>query len=449
VRVILHVDMDAFFAAVEERDDPALRGRPIVVGADPRGGAGRGVACTANYAARRYGIHSAMPISQAWRACPHAAFVRPDFARYQAASHAVMDVLARYADALEIAGLDEAYLDVTRACGGDWGRVASLSRSLQAAVRRATGLSCSVGAAATKSVAKIASDRHKPHGLTVVPPDATRAFLAPLSVTKINGCGPKTAAALAALDLRTIGAVAATDPAALEARFGRHGTWLWRIATGADPRPVCPERGARKSRGNERTFLHDENDAQEVMRRALDLLDGLLDTRDDRPFTTITVKLRTADFATCTRAHTSGALAPGGAMTKEFAAGVVRSLLAPLLDGRAVRLVGVRLSGFRGGSGHSCAERGTTAARRDAAFTRTSRGRTARRSRRTTRWRSPLGRAARPPGSAPGSRPRAWSGRRPRRRAQATSTRCRRRSRRRHRSRGTGTRRVPPSAGNP
>jgi nucleotidyltransferase/DNA polymerase involved in DNA repair len=343
--------MDAFFAAVEERDDPALRGRPIVVGADPRGGAGRGVACTANYAARRYGIHSAMPISQAWRACPHAAFVRPDFARYQAASHAVMDVLARYADALEIAGLDEAYLDVTRACGGDWGRVASLSRSLQAAVRRATGLSCSVGAAATKSVAKIASDRHKPHGLTVVPPDATRAFLAPLSVTKINGCGPKTAAALAALDLRTIGAVAATDPAALEARFGRHGTWLWRIATGADPRPVCPERGARKSRGNERTFLHDENDAQEVMRRALDLLDGLLDTRDDRPFTTITVKLRTADFATCTRAHTSGALAPGGAMTKEFAAGVVRSLLAPLLDGRAVRLVGVRLSGFRGGSG--------------------------------------------------------------------------------------------------
>jgi len=263
-RIVLHVDMDAFYAAVEARDDPRLRGVPLVVGADPQGGAGRGVVCTADYVARRYGIHSAMPISKAYEACPHAAFLRPDFPRYKVASRRVMDVLERYADVLEVVGMDEAYLDVTDACGG-WDHAAAFARSLQAAVRRATGLSCSVGAAPTKSAAKVASDRRKPHGVTVVPPEALAEFLDPLPVRLVNGCGPKTAARLAEWDIRAVGELAAADPAWLEERFGAHGRWLHRIANGDDPRPVIEDRGPPKSRGNERTFLRDERHPAHVL----------------------------------------------------------------------------------------------------------------------------------------------------------------------------------------
>jgi DNA polymerase IV (archaeal DinB-like DNA polymerase) len=306
--------------------------------------------CTASYEARRYGIRSAMPISQAWRLAPHATYIRPDFVKYGPASEAVMHVLERYADSLEQVGLDEAYLDVTARTGGDWDLARSLALSLQAAVKRETGLSCSIGIAPCKAVAKVATDQRKPHGITLVRPERVEAFLAPLPVRVLNGCGPKTAQALREEGLVTVGDLAAESRESLERRFGSHGGWLWRIARGDDPRPVEGDRGQRKSRGNETTFFQDQRDPSRVLRAAADLLEETLDhhdRRDRRAFSTLTVKVRYAGFVTLTRARTVDVpFETERSDTVARAWATAKALLEPLLDGRAVRLVGVRLSGF-------------------------------------------------------------------------------------------------------
>jgi DNA polymerase IV (DinB-like DNA polymerase) len=349
-RIIFHVDMDAFYASVEVRDDPSLQGLPLVIGADPRGGKGRGVVCTASYEARRFGIRSAMPISQAWRLAPHATYLRPDFSKYGPASEAVMQVLERYADALEVVGMDEAYLDVTERTGGDWGLALCLALSLQAAVKRETGLSCSIGIAPCKAVAKVATDQRKPHGITRVPPDRVQAFLAPLPVRVLNGCGPKTAQALRDEGLITVGDLASEPRERMERSFGSHGGWLWRIAQGDDPRPVEANHGERKSRGNETTFLEDLRDRGRILRAASDLLEETLDHHDrsDRKaFSTLTVKVRYAGFVTLTRAKTVDVpFETERSDTVARAWATAKALLEPLLDGRPVRLVGIRLSGF-------------------------------------------------------------------------------------------------------
>ncbi|HUR63009.1 MAG TPA: DNA polymerase IV [Candidatus Thermoplasmatota archaeon] len=365
--VLFHVDMDAFYASVEVRDDPRLKGLPLVIGADPQGGRGRGVVCTASYEARAYGIRSAMPISQAWRAAPHATYLRPDFRKYGAESRKVMDLLEGYAapDAqgrplLQVVGMDEAYLDVTARCTGpdgatDWALARSVAQSLQAAVRRATGLSCSVGIGPSKSVAKIASDHRKPHGTTLVRPGDVEGFLAPLGVGKLNGCGPKTAALLREMGLPTIGHLAATPLSVLEARLGSHGAWLHRVARGDDPRQVTADEWERKSRGNETTFPRDQADPAKVLAVAAGLMQEILEDqveRDGRPFSTVTVKLRYDDFTTLTRSHSASA--PLDAAEPDHAAQALRAvhaLLAPLLDGRPVRLVGVRIHNFAAATG--------------------------------------------------------------------------------------------------
>ncbi|MEA3190390.1 MAG: hypothetical protein QOD77_972 [Thermoplasmata archaeon] len=366
---MFHVDMDAFYASVETRDDPSLKGLPLVVGADPRGGKGRGVVCTASYEARVFGVKSAMPISEAWRRAPHAVYLRPDFARYKQASDAVLHVLEGYADVFEAVGMDEAYLDVTERCtqlaretgGTAWDAALALAHSLQAAVQRETGLSCSVGVAPNKSVAKVASDHRKPHGVTRVPPERVQAFLAPLPVRKLHGCGPKTAAALADEGLRTVAQLAATPVADLERRFGAHGAWLWAVANGRDRRPVEADSGPRKSRGNEMTFLHDVRDPAKVAHAARELLAETFGhhlRHDRRPFATLTVKVRYEGFVTLTRAQTADvpydAADPTGA-ARAYAA--VQALLRPMLDGRPIRLVGVRLTGFTAPTGQQALAR--------------------------------------------------------------------------------------------
>jgi DNA polymerase IV (DinB-like DNA polymerase) len=342
--------MDAFYASVEMRDDPSLKGLPLVIGADPRGGKGRGVVCTASYEARKFGVRSAMPISQAWRLAPHATYIRPDFSKYGPASEAVMQVLERYADVLEQVGLDEAYLDVTQRTGGDWDLARSLALSLQAAVKRETGLSCSVGVAPCKAVAKVATDQRKPHGVTLVRPERVQVFLAPLPVRVLNGCGPKTAQALREEGLVTVGDLAAESRESMEQRFGSHGGWLWRIAQGDDPRRVEGTHGLRKSRGNETTFFTDLKDLEKVLRAAAELLEETLDhhdRRDRRAFSTLTVKVRYAGFVTLTRAKTVDVpFETERSDTVARAWATAKALLLPLLDGRPVRLVGVRLSGF-------------------------------------------------------------------------------------------------------
>lgn len=360
-RIVFHVDMDAFYAAVEVRDDPSLKGKPLVIGADPRGGKGRGVVCTASYEARKYGVRSAMPISQAWRLAPHATYIPPDFSKYGPASDAVMQVLERYADVLEQVGLDEAYLDVTARCtpdgtaDPDWDLARNLALSLQAAVKRETGLSCSIGIAPNKGVAKVATDQRKPHGITRVLPDRVRQFLDPLPVRVLNGCGPKTAQALRDEGLLTVSDIAALTRDQMERRFGSHGAWLWHMAHGDDRRAVVADHGERKSRGNETTFLQDATDPARVLRAAADLLEESLDRhdrRDRRAWTTLTVKVRYADFTTLTRARTVEVpFETQRSDTPARAWATVKGLLEPLLDGRAVRLVGVRMSGFAAATG--------------------------------------------------------------------------------------------------
>jgi len=349
-RIVFHVDMDAFYAAVEVRDDPSLKGKPLVIGADPQGGKGRGVVCTASYEARKFGVRSAMPISTAWRLAPHAIYKWPDFPKYSAASEAVMQVLDRYGDVVEQVGLDEAYLDVTQRCGGDWDLARSLAASLQAAIRRETSLSCSIGIAPSKSVAKVATDFRKPHGITRVLPGKEKEFLAPLPVRVLNGCGPKTAALLREEGLATVADVAALPRPEMAKRFGSHGDWLWLMAQGEDDRPVVADRGARKSRGNETTFGRDVVDPAKVLQAAADLLEESLDRHDRhdrRAWSTLTVKLRYGDFTTLTRARTEEVpFETSRSDTPARAWATVRSLLLPLLDGRPVRLVGVRMSGF-------------------------------------------------------------------------------------------------------
>jgi DNA polymerase IV (DinB-like DNA polymerase) len=347
-RILLHVDMDAFYASVETLERPELANVPLVIGADPKGGRSRGVVSTCNYAARKYGIHSGMPISKAFEACPEAVFLTPNFKKYKPASQEVMEALRGYANILEVVGLDEAYLDITEKVAGEWDRVPSYCRSLQAAVKRTTGLACSVGAAPTKSAAKVASDYQKPHGSTVVAPKQLRAFLDSLPVRLINGCGPKMTAALAENGYRTVGDVARADSEYIAGRYGKHGAWIWNVANGNDPRTVHSSRGPSKSRSNERTYPRDERRPSEVLKSASGLLADLVDPeRGRRAFATISVKLRYHDFTTLTRAHTlSIPLAPGAPETLAIAQATVERLLAPLLDGRAVRMVGVRLSGF-------------------------------------------------------------------------------------------------------
>ena len=317
-----------------------------MVGADPQGGEGRGVVSTANYEARTYGIHSAQPISQAWRRCPHAVFLKPRGRLYADVSRQVFDMFATYTDLVEPLGIDEAFLDVT-ASRRLFGPGPELARRLKADVRDATGLTASVGVAAAKFVAKIASDLRKPDGLVVVEPGTEADFLAPLPVRRLWGAGPKTLEKLRALGCTTIGDVAALAPEVLERRFGESlGGRFHRLANGIDTRRVHSGR-ERKSLGKETTFDDYLTDRAAVERTLLGLCEGVAAAcrRKGLAGTTVTVKLRFTGFDTVTRQ--TGVPTP--ADTVEAIWPVARELFRKAdRRGAGIRLVGVTLSGFDG-----------------------------------------------------------------------------------------------------
>ena len=261
LRSIVHVDMDAFFASVEQRDNPALRGRPVLVGR-----VHRGVVCAASYEARPSGARSAMPMVEALRRCPDAVVVAPRFAAYQAASAAVFAIFRRYTPLVEGLSLDEAFLDVT---GSQrlFGDGATIAAAVQQQIANELHLPASAGVAPCKFVAKLASDYRKPRGLQVVAPEGVRAFLAPLAVGRMLGVGPKQEAVFHRLGLTTMGALQAADPAHLERHLGRHGLHLQALARGIDARPVVAD-AAAKSIGAEATLEHDVADV-EALRHAL------------------------------------------------------------------------------------------------------------------------------------------------------------------------------------
>ena len=345
-RTVLHVDMDAFYAAIEQRDRPELRGRPVVVGADPRGGRGRGVVSTASYEARRFGVASAMPISQAWRLCPDAAYLPVDMAKYSRVSAQVMETLRGFTDRVEPVSIDEAFLDVTgsrRALGpGE-----QVARRLKDRLLAETSLTASVGVAANKLVAKIASDLRKPDGLVVVPPGTEAAFLLPLPVRRLWGIGPKMEERLMKAGVHTIGQLAAQGEAVLERRFGTHGQDLLRLARGMDEREVESHPGEAKSVGQEHTYDRDTADRAQHRRTLLRLCDGVARRlREQRlQASTVTLKHRDETFRTVTRATTLAA--PTDASDALFE--TAWALLQGLPAARKVRLLGVYASSFGAG----------------------------------------------------------------------------------------------------
>jgi nucleotidyltransferase/DNA polymerase involved in DNA repair len=346
-RTILHVDMDAFYAAVEQRDRPELKGKPVIIGADPRGGRGRGVVATASYEARGFGVSSAMPISQAWKRCPKGVYLPPDMEKYAAVSREVMDILGRFSDCVEPVSIDEAFLDVTgsRRIFGDGEAVA---RRLKAEVRKQTQLTASVGVATSKLVAKVASDMRKPDGLVVVPPGTEEAFLAPLPIRRLWGVGPKTEEELARLGVHTIGALAALEPDRLARKLGTHGHDLMRLARGEDDRPVVADPGEAKSLGQEHTFDQDVSDLGTLRATLLDLADAVARRLRGHGLRarTVTLKYRDETFRTLTRAETL----PDPTDAGEVLFHTVWRLFEGVHGERRVRLLGIYSSGFGAGA---------------------------------------------------------------------------------------------------
>jgi len=297
IRIVAHLDMDAFYAAVEERLNPDLRGRPIVVGADPKAGAGRGVVTTASYAARKYGIRSAMPITRAWRLAeaarrrgePEAVFLRGDRAVYREVSDRIMAIAARGADAFEEASIDEAFLDLSSLA--DFERAALHARAVKTDVLEREGLTCSIGIGPNKLVAKIASDFKKPDGLTIVRPEDVHAFLDPMVIRVIPGIGPKTEAELHERGIRTVCDLRELERGQLAEWFGRWGEDLFARARGISESAVSNER-ERKSVGEQETFEVDSLDATFVLERARALARTVwsrLEGHGFRAFRTVTV----------------------------------------------------------------------------------------------------------------------------------------------------------------
>src|SRR5215831_8782813 len=302
VRRILHVDMDAFYASVEQRDDPSLRGRPVAVGGDPKS---RGVVCAASYEARKFGVRSALPMARAVSLCPELVIVRPDFAKYGAVSRQIFVIFREVTPLVEPLSLDEAYLDVTE---NAWGLALGMevAKRIKERVREEVRLTASAGVAPNKFLAKIASGWKKPDGLTVIAPERVESFLAKLPVDALWGVGPKTAEKLRAIGCARLVDVRSAEPAALRRVVGSWTEALVRLAHGDDSRPVVPDR-PRKSCSTEDTFAEDLTDAARIREKveAMARHDAACLAEKRLLARTVTLKVRYADFTTITRSDTA------------------------------------------------------------------------------------------------------------------------------------------------
>ncbi|HEV8228843.1 MAG TPA: DNA polymerase IV [Candidatus Limnocylindria bacterium] len=349
-RAILHGDLDAFYASVEQRDHPEYRGKPVIVGGGPND---RGVVAAASYEARVFGIRSAMPLQTAGRLCPDGIFVPGDRERYEEASDAVMALFAERTPLVEPISLDEAFLDVT-ATEHLFGGAEAIARDLKRAVREGLGLVLSVGVATNKLCAKVGSDLRKPDGLVVVPAGEERAFLAPLALERLWGVGPKTREVLRSWDLETIGDLAAMDVAVLEARLGEHGRSIWERARGIDEGEVVGHMVTPKSVGHSYTFDRNTLDRTKIESMLLSLSEGVGRRLRDHELRgrTVTLHLRVAPFETRTRQRTLGEPTDDDLTIYRIARQLLRAALAEDREaGRAspVRLVGVTVSGIEVG----------------------------------------------------------------------------------------------------
>ncbi len=339
VRKIIHIDMDAFYASVEQRDDPTLRGRPVAVG----GSKARGVVAAASYEARAFGVRSAMASVTALRRCPELVFVPPRFDVYRAVSSEIRAIFADYTDLIEPLSLDEAYLDVTDDRRGI-GSATAIAAEIRARIRETTGLTASAGVSYNKFIAKLASDQNKPDGMCVIRPAQGPAFVAALPVKRFHGVGPVTAAKMERLGIVTGADLRDYGLEALSREFGSSAAYFHRAAHGDDDRPVRPDR-PMKSVGAERTFDRDLADAADLMVALETVIDAAW-TRIDRSGAsgrTLTLKVKYADFTIATRAMTAAV----PLATRDAVAETGRDILGRLIPVRqGVRLLGLTLSGF-------------------------------------------------------------------------------------------------------
>jgi len=340
-RIIFHVDMDQFFAAVEERERPEIRGKPVVVGADPKEGKGRGVVSTCNYEARTYGVKSGIPIARAWRLCPNAVFIPVNYRLYQKVSARIMEILKGYADKFEQWGLDEAFLDATSQVNS-FEEAENLAQKIKKEIHEKEMLVCSVGVGPNKLVAKIASDFEKPDGLTVVRGEDAKSFLAPLRVRKLLWVGRKTEERLNRLGIETAEDLAKYDASVLVEKFGAAGTQLYLSAQGIDNSEI-QERWERKSMSREITFEEDTSDYNFILETLDTISDDLHQelTASQFTFKTTTVKIRYENFETHTRAKTLPFFTDRQRDIQKSAKELVQDYLR---TDRKIRLIGVKLS---------------------------------------------------------------------------------------------------------
>lgn len=340
MRRIVHLDMDAFYTSVEQRDDPALRGQPVAVGGSPEG---RGVVAAASYEARTYGVRSAMPMARAVRLCPDLRIVRPDFSKYKTVSEQVMAILRGCSDLVEPLSLDEAYVDVTE---NRWALPygSLVAKELKRRIREETGCTASAGVAPNKFLAKIASGWRKPDGLTVISPDRVEEFLQTLPVDALWGVGPVTATKLRKLGIERVVDVRTFDVQRLQKEVGSLAEWLRRLAYGEDPRPVVPHRAA-KSASSETTFEEDLEDLDaikaELARLARETAEWL--AKKQLAGRTVTIKVRYADFTTVTRSHTLSLPTSDPDVISSWATELLYRTQA---GRRPVRLLGARVNGL-------------------------------------------------------------------------------------------------------
>jgi len=346
-RIILHVDMDAFFAAVEQRDHPEYQGKPVIVGADPKEGKGRGVVSTCSYEARAFGIHSAMPINQAWKRCPQGIYVYPNGKLYSQVSKEIFEIYYEFTDAVEPLSIDEAFLDVTgsQKLFGSGPKIAALIKQRILEKERITA---SVGVAPNKYLAKIGSDLKKPDGLVVVDPKRIKEFLHPLDISRLWGAGIRTQENLHKLGINTIGDLASFPKEVLDEKFGKMGSHFYNLAHGIDDRPVHAGQGV-KSVSNEHTFGKDvlaEGQLQQTLLRLSEKVGYRLRQKDLKG-KTIHLKLRYSDFSTITRNKTLDEFSNSTHTIFE----TVQALFSKNYQrGRSVRLLGVGISGFGTGN---------------------------------------------------------------------------------------------------
>ena len=340
-RTILHVDLDAFYVSAEVREHPELKGLPVVVGADPEGGRGRGVVIACSYEARKFGLRSGMPISQAFRLCPQAKYLGPDWGLYERASEEVMSTLRGFADKFEQGSIDEAYLDVSSRAK-DEESATKVALDVKTAIREAHGLTCSIGAAPNKSSAKIASDRNKPDGLTVVPFKDVAGFLAPLPVGVVPGIGPKTKDFLSEKGITTIAQLQQLEGKQLLAWFGKNGVWLWGVIHGQENVEVRQQE-IPKSLSVERTFKDDVKDFRQVRSEAADGAAELMRRVKSAGYSyrVAGIKIRFRGFETHTRERT---LASHTDSQEPLLETIDRLLDEFETKGKPVRLIGVRVS---------------------------------------------------------------------------------------------------------